>query len=98
MPRRSSRSVKPRKGRRTSRRLARSKRRLHKRLARSKRTQKRQRGGMAESVMSPEGIPIALQGANTETTVIKKVGDVPTVMSYNTYAKHYKGRDESDFN
>jgi hypothetical protein len=53
---------------------------------------------MAESVMSPEGIPIALQGANTETTVIKKVGDVPTVMSYNTYAKHYKGRDESDFN
>lgn len=52
---------------------------------------------MAASVMSPEGIPIALQGANTDTTVIKKVGDVPTVMSYNTYVKGYKGRDESEF-
>lgn len=52
---------------------------------------------MAASIMSPEGIPIALQGSNTDTTVIKKVGDVPTVMSYKTYANHYKGRDESEF-
>lgn len=52
---------------------------------------------MAASVMSPEGIPIALQGSNTDTTVIKKVGDVPTVMSYKTYANHYKGHDESEF-
>ncbi len=52
---------------------------------------------MAASVMSPEGIPIALQGSNTDTTVIKKVGDVPTVMSYKTYANQYKGRDASEF-
>jgi hypothetical protein len=62
-----------------------------------RRQRRKQRGGMAASVMSPEGIPVALQGANTYTTVIKKVGGVPTVMSYDTYAKDYKGRDEDMF-
>ena len=83
-----------RKLRYTKRRSLRLRRQRRQRPLRSRRAQS---GGMVASVMSPEGIPIALQGSNTDTTVIKKVGDVPTVMSYKTYANHYKGRDESEF-
>lgn len=51
---------------------------------------------MPASVMSPEGIPLALQGADTDTTVIKRVGGVPIVMSYSTYARDFKGEPEDD--
>lgn len=79
-----------RRSKKTARRLRRSRSQHRRRNART------QRGGMPASVMSPEGIPLALQGANTDTTVIKRVGGVPTVMSYNTYVRNFKGEPEDD--
>ncbi len=85
------------KTRKFRRRNAKRKLRYTKRRAlRLRRTKRTQRGGMPASVVSPEGIPVALQGANTYTTVIKKVGGVPTVMSYDRYVSDYKGGDEDD--
>lgn len=79
-----------RKSRRASKKIPR------RRLRRTRAQRRTQRGGMPASVMSPEGIPLALQGANTDTTVIKRVGGVPTVMSYSTYVRDFKGEPEED--